>query len=82
MTAPKKVDYALIGIVITILLQGGGFVWWAAKADTRLSSLEARVAPLAATVEVTARLDERTSSMAKAMERVERKLDTWDETKR
>jgi hypothetical protein len=68
----------LVGIVITLLLQGGAAVWWAARMDSRVSTLETRVAPIAATLETVARLDERTTSMAKASDRIERKLDGWE----
>jgi hypothetical protein len=75
MMTPKKIDWALIGIVITLLLYGGSAVWWASKMDSRVMAIEGRMAPIAATVETVGRLDERTLAMQKSADRIERKLD-------
>ncbi len=70
-----RIDWAMIGILITILLQGAAGLWWAAKMDSRISSLEADAVPMRAVVETVARLDERTEAMKASTERIERKLD-------
>lgn len=75
MTSPRKIDYALIGIVITILLQGAGAVWFAATINSRVDKLEADTATLRAIPVTVARLDERTSSLVEASRRIEAKLD-------
>ena len=78
LNTPRKIDWALLGIVITILLQGASALWWASKMDTRVGSLEQRMAPIAVTVETVARLDERTKSMGDTATRIERKLDAME----
>lgn len=74
MTPPRKIDTALVGIVITILLQCATAIWWAAAMSSRIDKLESEVAPVRAVVETVARLDERT----KGIERIERKLESME----
>lgn len=79
MERPRKIDFALIGIAFTILLECGTAVWWASSTDERLRQVEAKTeaqaGPLRNVVETVARLDERT----KGIERIERKLDSMEE---
>lgn len=72
---PKKIDTALIGIVITLIVQAAGAIWWAATMNARLDKLEADIAPARQVVETVARLDERSKAMEIATQRIERKLD-------
>jgi len=72
---PRKIDTALIGIVITLILQFTGALWWAATMNARLDELEADIAPARQVVETVARLDERTKAMEIATQRIERMLD-------
>lgn len=72
---PKKIDTALIGIVITLIVQAAGAIWWAATMNARLDKLEADIAPARQVVETVARLDERSKAMEIAAQRIERKLD-------
>ena len=72
---PRKIDTALIGIVITLILQFAGALWWAATMNARLDKLEADIAPARQVVETVARLDERSKAMEIATQRIERKLD-------
>lgn len=74
MPRPKKIDTALIGIALSILLQLGAGIWLAATMNTRIATLEAQMEPLSKMSETVARLDERT----KGIERIERKLDQRD----
>ena len=67
----RRIDTALLGVAFAILLQCGACLWWASNADTRISKLEADIAPVRVMVETVARLDERT----KGIERIEQKLD-------
>lgn len=32
-----------LAVIVTLMIQTGGFIWWGAKADERLSNLERRV---------------------------------------
>lgn len=70
----SRIDTALLGIAFAILVQWGACLWWASNADTRISKLEADIAPVRVILETVARLDERT----KGIERIERKLDKSD----
>ncbi len=72
---PKKIDTALVSIAITLLIQTGAGVWWAATTNSRIEKLEENVAPVRVVIETVARLDERT----KGIERIERKLDALEE---
>ena len=77
LESPRKIDWALLGIVITLLLQGGSALWWASKMDTRLAQLENEAAPLKVAAETVARLDERTKATDASVQRIERKLDRY-----
>ena len=74
MRPPKKLDTAIAGLVITVLLQAGTFVWSWSDMNSRVQALEREVAPLRAIAETVGRLDERT----KALDRIERKLDAME----
>lgn len=74
MRPPKKLDTAIAGLVITMLLQAGTFVWSWSDMNGRVQALEREVAPLRAIAETVGRLDERT----KALDRIERKLDAME----
>ena len=78
MPRPKKIDTALIGIVISILLQCAGGLWWAATSNSRLDKLEGEVAPVRTMTETMARLDERTKGMEITTQRIERKLEGFE----
>ncbi|MET3528545.1 hypothetical protein [Phenylobacterium koreense] len=75
MPHPRKIDTALIGIVITIVLQLAGGLWWAATMSGRVDKLEADVAPARQVAETVARLDERFKAMEASTQRIERKMD-------
>jgi hypothetical protein len=50
----KKVPLALI---VTLLVQSGAFIWWAAKADSRLDALERTSNASAPVIERVVRLE-------------------------
>lgn len=60
----------LVAVLVTIALQAVATISWAAKMDARVKALEERPD----TSETVARLDERTSSIAKGVERLEQRL--------
>lgn len=76
---PRKIDTALVGIAVTILLQCIMAIWWAATMNSRVEKLEADVAPVRSMAETMARLDERTRAMEGTTQRIERKLDSAEE---
>lgn len=75
ITAPParsfRLTVELVAVLITIALQAVATISWAAKMDARVKALEERPD----TSETVARLDERTTSIAKGVERLERLLD-------
>lgn len=74
MSPPKKIDTALVAIAITLLMQTGAGVWWAATTSQRVSKLEENNAPISSMIQTVAILDERT----KGIERIERRLETME----
>ncbi len=75
----RHVDVAILGLLLTVILQGATAVWWAARMDNRVATLEQRLAPVAALIESSARVDERTQAMDKAIGRMETKLDRLED---
>ncbi len=74
---PKKIDTALVGIVLTLLLQTGAGVWWAATTSSRLAKLEEERTPIRQMITSVAVLEERT----KGIERIERKLNEIEDAR-
>jgi hypothetical protein len=60
----KRVPLALM---VTLALQSGAFVWWAAKADNRLEYLERTVNASAPQIERVIRLEAKMDSVAEAL---------------
>jgi hypothetical protein len=60
----KRVPLALI---VTLALQSGAFIWWAAKADNRLEYLERTVNASAPQIERVIRLEAKMDSVAEAL---------------
>lgn len=79
---PKKIDTALIGIVIAIILQAAGALWWAATMNARLDRLEADIAPARQVAETVARVDERLKATEASAQRIERKLEGFEAGRR
>lgn len=75
MPRPKKIDTAIVGIVISLLIQAAGFVWSWSEMNSRVQALERETAPMRNMTETMARLDERTKGMEITTQRIERKLD-------
>lgn len=71
MTDSKKLNWSMIGVIVALCVQAAALIFWGGGLSARVSALEARTAPLADGT--LARLDERTVSMAKALERIERR---------
>jgi hypothetical protein len=79
MPRPRKIDTALLGIVLTLLLQGVTAIWWAATMNNRMTQLEKDLAPARTVFETVARLDERSKAMESSTARIERKLDSLEQ---
>lgn len=68
----KRIPLAL---VITILIQTGGAIWWAASISNRVTSLENTVLNRADQATRIVRVETQVDNLAKGQERIERKLD-------
>lgn len=71
MVSDKKVNWAAAGVILALIAQAGTLIWWGGGLSARVSALEARTAPLSDGT--LARLDERTASLLKGLERLERR---------
>lgn len=67
---PFRLTAELVSVLIAVALQAVAIIIWGAKMDARVKALEERPD----TSETVARLDERTSSIAKGVERLEQRL--------
>jgi hypothetical protein len=66
----RRVEWGAAALGLTILVQTGGIIWWGAKLDQRVSTVEARVVSSASAGETIARLDERTAAMQTSIDRI------------
>lgn len=66
-----------IALIITLVLQFGGAVWFAASISGRVTTLEAAAAQAAQQPERTAALEAQMRSLTDTTNRIERKLDNW-----
>lgn len=63
----RKVDWAAAGVIVALIVQAATLIFWGGGLSARVAALETRTAPLADGT--LARLDERTASMLKWMDR-------------
>ena len=75
MTTPPnpaglRLSSAWVAILFTVILQAVAFIAWAAKVDSRVTTIETAITPL--TDGTVARLDERTKNIQSGVERLER----------
>lgn len=77
----RHIDWGMVAVVVTLLVQTAGVVWWASTIDARVSRLEQDIKPLTDTSETVARLDERTASINDATDRIERRLERLEDGK-
>lgn len=64
-----------LGVVVALALQTGGALIWAGAAGERLDRLEREMAPVTATSERLARLEEQVGQARESLARIERRLD-------
>jgi Tfp pilus assembly protein PilO len=64
-----------IALVVTILIQTGGAVWWLSSINSRVSNLEEKVGAVSSQPERLVRLETQMDAMRDSMLRIERKLD-------
>lgn len=70
----SRFNWAMIGVVASILLQSAVLIAWGAKLDERVAGLEQKVSATQGLSETVARVDERTAALVKATERIEQRL--------
>lgn len=75
----KRIEWGAAALLVTILIQTGGIVWWGAKIDQRVSNLEEKISATASAGETIARLDERTASMVISIDRIDRRVSAAEE---
>jgi hypothetical protein len=75
----RKIEWGAAALAVTILVQTAGIVWWGAKLDQRVSTVEIRISATASAGETIARLDERTASMLTTIDRIDRRLTATEE---
>ena len=74
-TWPTFLRAEVLGLIIAMLVQAAGLVWWGSQITSRVTALEAKVAASAHQAEDIARIDERTKSIDESVARIERQLD-------
>lgn len=75
----RRIEWGALALGVTILVQTGGIIWWGAKLDQRVSSVEARMVSNASAGETIARLDERTASMLTTIDRIDRRVSATED---
>lgn len=78
MTEERESDWHLdkripIALIITILLQTGGAIWWASSTSTRLQAVERTLQSDGATARL-ARLEVQMDAVLNSLERMERRM--------
>ncbi len=76
MKIQRKVTFALI---LAVLLQGAGVMFWAGAAAERISALEQAAATSRPVAERLARLEAEMTAMRQQLSRIERKLERSQE---
>jgi hypothetical protein len=66
----RKLNWAMIGVIVTLAMQIAVFIFWGGGINQRVASLERIVGPLADGT--LARLDERTQAMKEQLDRIEK----------
>ena len=65
----------MLGLIVALVAQAAGLVWWGSQITSRVSVLEAKAIAASHQAEDIARIDERTKSIDEAIQRVEHRLD-------
>lgn len=76
ITAPPIGTITLVG---ALLVQTCGIVWWAARIDQRMTTVEQKVLAVQDANATLARLDERTASLSITVNRIAGRMDAQDD---
>lgn len=72
----KRINWAAIGIMIAILGNMAGGIWYASQLSARVEVLEKRTSNLHTDRELLVRIDERILNMSKEISDMKRQLDS------
>lgn len=75
----KLPNPSLLMLVVGLLVQSAGIVWWGAHIDQRMSAVEDKVAAGANVQATIARLDERTSNLVTTVNRIDARMNAQDD---
>lgn len=70
-----------ISLVVVLLAQTCGIVWWGAHIDQRMTVVEQKVAAASETAVLIARLDERTASLLTTVNRIDARQNAQDDAR-
>lgn len=85
--APKSEPWHLdrrvpIALILAIVLQTAGVVFWAAKIDTRVAQLESGTPSVQANADRLTRVEEKIEGQHALLERIDRRLERMEERRR
>lgn len=72
---PNFLRVEILALILALLVQGAGLIWWGSQITARVSVLENKVTAASHQGEDIARIDERTKSIDESVARIERRLD-------
>jgi hypothetical protein len=70
---------AAISLVVGLLAQSCGIIWWGAHIDQRMTVVEQKVASYSDAAALLARLDERTATLTTLVNRIDTRLNAKDD---
>ena len=72
---PNFLRAEVLSLILAMFVQAGALIWWGSKLDSRVTSLEAKVASTSHLSEDVAMIDEQTKAIQEALARIERGVD-------
>jgi hypothetical protein len=69
----RRIEWSAAALGFAILLQTAGIIWWGARIDQRVSTMEQKINATAAAGETLARLDERTQFLVTTVNRLDQR---------
>ena len=67
------------GLIGGLLIQSASIVWWGARIDQRMTTVEQKVSAYASTDALLARMDERTASLTTTVNRIDARINAQDD---
>jgi hypothetical protein len=72
-SSERRIEWSAAALGFAILIQTGGIIWWGARIDQRVSTMEQKISATAAAGETLARLDERTQFLVTTVNRLDQR---------